>query len=74
MARAAAAKKCTAPIPLSRVARDAEVGFVHERGGLQGLIRLPLEGEPRSRELPQFVIDLRQHLTGGARAIVVPRH
>ena len=59
-------KEVAAAIPLFGLTRDAKIGFVHERGRLQRLMRLPFAGEPRPRELAQFVIHFRQQLAGGA--------
>ena len=57
-------KEMTAPIPLARLARDTQIGFVDERGRLKGLVRPALAGKPGPRELPQFVIDFRHELAG----------
>jgi hypothetical protein len=59
----------TIPLPV-RVVRHAQVRLVHERGGLQRLMRLPLAGEPRPREFAQFVVDFRQQFAGGAGTVV----
>jgi hypothetical protein len=58
-----------APIPLSRLVGDAQVGLVYERRRLQCLMRLSLTGEPGPRELAEFVIHFRQQLAGTSRLI-----
>jgi hypothetical protein len=58
-------KEMTAPLPLSGLARHAQVGLVDEGSGLQCLMRLSLAGEPRPGELPQFVIHFWQELARG---------
>ena len=50
---------------------------MNERGGLEGLVRVPLARQAGPRELPQFVIDFRQHLvrgTGATVLVAVGRH
>jgi hypothetical protein len=40
---------------------------------LERLIALPLAGEPRPRELAQFVVHFRQQLAGGAGLVGITR-
>jgi len=46
---------------------------VDERRGLQCLVWLPLAGQPRSRQLPKFVIDFRNEGAGASRAVGIAR-
>lgn len=47
------------------VADQPEVGFMHQRGGIEGVARL-LRRHPRSGELPQLLINEREEFGGGA--------
>jgi len=56
---------------------DSPIGVLTLARGPEGLLRLALAGETGPREFPEFVIDFRQHLAGGAGAAVrapVRRH
>ena len=62
-----------ASIPLPRLLGHAKVGFVDERRGLECLVRLPLAGQPRSRQLPKFVIDFGNERAGASGAVGIAR-
>jgi hypothetical protein len=54
-------KEVASPIPGRRVAPDAEPGFMHQRGRLEGLTRTFL-GHAMGSQSPQVLIDQRQQL------------
>jgi hypothetical protein len=66
-------EKMAAAIPLAIFASagHAQVGFVDERSGLEGLMLVALARQTGPRQLPEFVIHFRQQVAAVSRTVPV---